>query len=108
MNEGRNRIVPEPPFDVWVWSRRDSNPRPNEEAIRFLHVYLRLNFRAPTRPKPPIGTLFSLFRTRPETCHMLFPIFPHHYTEPLRNKSIRVMSRRHTSCGNEANLLYFD
>ena len=28
-----------------LWSWRESNPRPNEEAIRFLHAYLRLNFR---------------------------------------------------------------
>lgn len=27
-----------------LWSWRESNPRPNEEAIRFLHAYLRLNF----------------------------------------------------------------
>ena len=28
-----------------LWSWRESNPRPNEEAIRFLHAYRRLNFR---------------------------------------------------------------
>ena len=27
-----------------LWSWRESNPRPNEEAIRFLHAYLRLKF----------------------------------------------------------------
>lgn len=32
-------------FQIHSWSWRESNPRPNEEAIRFLHTYLRLNFR---------------------------------------------------------------
>ena len=32
-------------FQIHSWSWRESNPRPNEEAIRFLHAYLRLNFR---------------------------------------------------------------
>ena len=32
-------------FQIRLWSWRESNPRPNEEAIRFLHAYLRLNFR---------------------------------------------------------------
>ena len=31
--------------EPYLWSWRESNPRPNEEAIRFLHAYLRLNFR---------------------------------------------------------------
>ena len=39
------------------WSWRDSNPRPHEETIRFLHAYLGLYFRATARPKPPTVTL---------------------------------------------------
>ena len=31
--------------NLFLWSWRDSNPRPNEEIIRFLHAYLRLHFR---------------------------------------------------------------
>ena len=27
-----------------LWSWRESNPRPNEETIRFLHAYLCLGF----------------------------------------------------------------
>ena len=27
-----------------LWSWRESNPRPNEETIRFLHAYSRLWF----------------------------------------------------------------
>ena len=40
-----------------LWSWRESNPRPNEETIRFLHAYLGFNFRATARPKPPTATL---------------------------------------------------
>ena len=42
---------------VTKWSWRESNPRPHKETIRFLHAYLGLDFRAVTRPKPPITTL---------------------------------------------------
>ncbi len=42
---------------MWTW--RDSNPRPNEETIRFLHAYLCLSFRIETEPKPSISTLSS-------------------------------------------------
>ena len=34
------------------WSWRESNPRPNEEIISFLHAYLCLIFRATAEPKP--------------------------------------------------------
>ncbi|BAR49932.1 hypothetical protein TF3313_2499 [Tannerella forsythia 3313] len=44
-----------------MWSWRDSNSRPNEELICFLHAYLRLHFRAAARPKPPTATLFPEF-----------------------------------------------
>ena len=40
-----------------LWSWRESNPRPNEEIISFLHAYLCLNFRAGTEPKPSIPAL---------------------------------------------------
>lgn len=42
-----------------LWSWRESNPRPNEEIISFLHAYLCLNFRARTEPKPSIPALSS-------------------------------------------------
>ena len=46
---------------LFLWSWRDSNPRPNEELICFLHAYLRLDFRVAARPKPPTTTLFPKF-----------------------------------------------
>ena len=46
---------------VTKWKWRESNPRPHEETIRFLHAYLGLHFRAVTRPKPPITTLSPKF-----------------------------------------------
>ena len=42
---------------ILLWSWRESNPRPNEETIRFLHAYLGFDFRATARPKPPTATL---------------------------------------------------
>ena len=41
-----------------MWSWRESNSRPNEELIRFLHAYLRLHFRDAARPEPPTASLF--------------------------------------------------
>ena len=41
------------------WSWRESNPRPNEEKIGFLHAYLCLSFRAPAEPKPSTDALSS-------------------------------------------------
>ena len=52
--------------NCFVWSWRESNPRPNKEKISFLHVYLRLNFRVPARPKPPTDTLSFLFHHAPK------------------------------------------
>jgi len=48
-------------FIKLLWSWRDSNPRPNEELMSFLHAYLRFDCRVQTRPKPPICTLVSKF-----------------------------------------------
>ena len=73
------------------WSWRDSNSRPNEDLICFLHVYLRLNCRGGARPKPPTQPLSSMFRLRSEASRKLSPIFLHHRVGPLRNNSIRVM-----------------
>ena len=42
-----------------LWSWRESNPRPNEEIISFLHANLSLIFRAGTEPKPSIPALTS-------------------------------------------------
>lgn len=44
---------------LFLWRWRDSNSRPNEELICFLHVYLRLDCRDRARPKPPTLSLFS-------------------------------------------------
>ena len=41
------------------WSWRESNPRPNEEIISFLHAYLCLSFRVVAEPKPSTATLSS-------------------------------------------------
>ena len=43
-------IISELSFFWWTW--RESNPRPNEEIISFLHAYLCLSFRATAEPKP--------------------------------------------------------
>ena len=48
-----------------LWSWRESNPRPNEEIISFLHAYLCLNFRAAAEPKPSTVALSSKFSPAP-------------------------------------------
>ena len=74
------------------WSWRDSNSRPNEELICFLHVYLRLNCRGGARPKPPTQTLAFLFQIRAKASPILSPICLHHLIGTLRSHSFRVMS----------------
>ena len=47
-------------FKTELWSWRDSNSRPNEELICFLHAYLRFVFRVTAWPKLPAVTLVPL------------------------------------------------
>ena len=61
--------------DLFLWSWRESNPRPNKEAIRFLHAYSRLHFRATARPGPPTGALSSKISSASRGSGRLFPIF---------------------------------
>ena len=86
-----------PFFIPWRW--RDSNSRPNEELICFLHVYLRLHCRGRARPKPPTHPYPLKFRLRPEAYLKLSPILLHHLIGTLRSHSIRVMSRPATFAG---------
>ena len=83
----------------YKWTRRGLNPRPNKEAICFLHAYLRLNFREPTRPKPPIGTLSLKISSCTQGRAKLFPIYLHHHIKTLRKNSSWVMSRSNTCVG---------
>ena len=55
----RPRVLRYLTFHSCWWSWRDSNSRPNEELICFLHVYLRLHCRGEARPKPPTYPLSS-------------------------------------------------
>ena len=56
-----------------LWSWRESNPRPNEEAIRFLHAYPLIDCRVQTGSGPPIPTLSPLFSP---AVRSLQPIIP--------------------------------
>ena len=42
-----------------LWSRRVSNPRPNKEQLRFLHVYFVIGFRSKSEHKHPNLPLVS-------------------------------------------------
>ena len=44
---------------VLLWSWRESNPRPNEESMCFLHAYLRRYCREAASAKLPTATLAS-------------------------------------------------
>ena len=92
-------------FIFYKWTRRGLNPRPNKEAICFLHAYLRLDFRAPTRPKPPIGTLSLKTSSCTQGRAKLFPIYLHHRIKTLRKNSSWVMSRSNTCVGIK--LIYY-
>ncbi len=81
-----------------LWSRRDSNPRPNKQHIRFLHAYSAIDFRRKADSRPPTLRLTSkVFEIRPK--------FPHPYFRIAipRNQT----SRNRTSAGYLVSLLYF-
>ena len=59
-------------FNLWSW--RESNPRPNEEIISFLHAYLCLIFRATAEPKLSTVALSSKVSSEPRGWHELSPI----------------------------------
>ena len=65
-------IISELSFFWWTW--RESNPRPNEEIISFLHAYLCLIFRATAEPKPSTVALSSKISSAPRGWHELSPI----------------------------------
>ena len=90
------------------WSWRESNPRPNEETISFLHAYLWLHFRATAEPKPSTATLSPKFSSLHRSLQRLSPILLRHYIRLLRSKSFWVTSRLSTWCRDKADLLYFD
>nr|DAQ54819.1 MAG TPA: hypothetical protein [Caudoviricetes sp.] len=92
---------------LWRW--RDSNSRPNEELICFLHVYLRLHCRGRARPKPPTHPLSS--KVSPET-RGLSQTISDIAAPPDRNASEPQHPGDVTSPqllqGLSLNLLYFD
>ena len=57
------------------WSWRESNPRPHEETMCFLHAYLSLRFRDAARPEPPTAPLSPKTSSRQRSQPQLFPIF---------------------------------
>ena len=85
-----------------MWSWRDSNSRPNEELICFLHAYLRLDFRVTTRPKPPIATLFPFVSSDVRDFHQTISDTSAPPYRTLRSHSFRVTSRPNTLCKDKA------
>ena len=86
-------------YNSWSW--RESNPRPNEETISFLHAYLCLRFSSAsktraTNSRKPRGGAFAI------------PDFAVPFCQTLRNKSFWTTSRFRYFSGNKGNLLYFD
>lgn len=71
----------------FLWSWRDSNPRPNKQYASFLHAYFVFNFRLKTENKHPISNLSSkVFRPLTEAfkglfLHFLCPILGRRRTE---------------------------
>lgn len=81
-----------------MWSRRDSNPRPNKQHIRFLHAYSVLGFRRKADSGQPTLRLSSkVFVPEPKTFGTYFRIaIPRNQT-----------SRNRTSAGYLVSLLCF-
>jgi len=57
--------------DLWdglfLWSWRDSNPRPNKQYISFLHAYSTIGFRLEAEGRHPTSSLSSeIFEFQPK------------------------------------------
>ena len=80
-------------LSIFQWSWRESNPRPNKEAIRFLHAYSGLDFRDESRPGLPNPSLSSKISLRHRGLPQLFPNLPHRWSDRLGTRAVRAMSR---------------
>ena len=79
---------------VFLWSWRESNPRPNKEQLCFLHTYSVVGFRAVQGNRHPNRNLISLsFTTLPELPRRYPEIAEHLVAGPESGGSIREMSR---------------
>ena len=92
-----------------LWSWRESNPRPNEEIISFLHAYLCLNFRAAAEPKPSTDALSSkdfidTARPMPTISDLTAPLYQN-ASEP---ELLSDVSSQHLVPRLSFNLLCFD
>jgi hypothetical protein len=52
----------------FTWSRRDSNPRPNEVSICFLHAYPAFGFRQVLANWRAMNLLSFFISSTPEAC----------------------------------------
>jgi len=79
---------------VFLWSWRESNPRPNKEQLCFLHTYSVVSFRVVQGNRHPNRNLISLsFTTLPELPRRYPEIAEHLVVGPESGVSIREMSR---------------
>lgn len=68
----------------YLWSWRDSNPRPNRQYASFLHAYSVFGFRPEADNRPPTSGLSSKdFRALAEASKALFS----HYLCPGTHRS---------------------
>ena len=98
-----------PGVSLTSWTWRESNPRPNEEIISFLHAYLCRSFRAAAEPKPSTATLSSkdfadAARPMPTISDMTAPL-NRNASEPQLPSDV---SFQHLVPELSSNLLYFD
>lgn len=60
---------------IFLWSWRDSNPRPNKQHIRFLHAYSTIGFRLKAEDRHPTSSLSSkVFEFQPKLLKSYFYI----------------------------------
>lgn len=61
--------------NLFLWSWRDSNPRPNKQYISFLHAYSTIDFRPKTESRHPTFSLSSeIFEFQPKYLKPYFRI----------------------------------
>lgn len=77
----------------FLWSWRDSNPRPNKQYASFLHAYFAIGFRRKADSKQPTLRLSSkIFVPEPKTFGTYFCIFC------ASKSNVAEQNFRETSC----------
>jgi hypothetical protein len=86
---------------LFLWSWRDSNPRPNKQYASFLHAYFAIDFRTRAESKHPTQALASkIFESWPKLPKPYFRIPMPQNQMPQNRAFVRHLASLLKSSGN--------